>query len=294
MIYKNLIKVEAEILELYSKYKNILDITKNSIYGRKIIKKILKKNNIIHYRPKRKRQFPINENYFSEINSHEKAYYLGLFYADGHVIWNEKEKQFGIKISLTHDDSYILKQLNESIRYGRELKTYKYKNNKGRPATHLWVYSKKIAENLISLGCVPKKSLILKFPLFLDLKYMPCFLRGYFDGDGGISFLYPRISIRITSSHDFCNGIGFFLQKELGITSWNITNRGNFSDYVINKKIDKIKFYKYIYKNTEFKTHLKRKKEKFEKVFDHLDNLSTRKKLNKNQLAIMELGKTVL
>lgn len=32
-----------------------------------------------------KKVYQMNENYFSEINSHEKAYILGFIYADGSV-----------------------------------------------------------------------------------------------------------------------------------------------------------------------------------------------------------------
>lgn len=41
-----------------------------------------------------------------------------------------------------------------------------------------------MCEDLINLGCVPNKSLILKFPTFdiVPEKYMSHFIRGYFDG----------------------------------------------------------------------------------------------------------------
>lgn len=43
--------------------------------------------------------------------------------------------------------------------------------------------------DLIRLGCVPNKSLILKFPsenIFSNPELIRHFIRGYFDGDGSV------------------------------------------------------------------------------------------------------------
>lgn len=47
------------------------------------------------------------------------------------------------------------------------------------------INSKEMARDLINIGIVPKKSLILKPPLIQD-QYSLAFIAGYFDGDGSI------------------------------------------------------------------------------------------------------------
>lgn len=52
--------------------------------------------------------------------------------------------------------------------------------------------------DLISNGCVPKKSLILKFPEedIVSKELQSHFIRGYFDGDG--SLLHSKTSKKIS------------------------------------------------------------------------------------------------
>lgn len=70
------------------------------------------------------------------------------------------------------------------------------------------VSNKKLVSDLIKLGCVPCKSLILTFPnkeIFKTDDLVKHFIRGYFDGDGCISYssnkyYKPRCSILGTRS----------------------------------------------------------------------------------------------
>lgn len=55
-------------------------------------------------------------------------------------------------------------------------------------------------QRLISLGCLPKKSLILKFPnikIFKSSDLLKHFIRGYWDGDGCLCYnkTYPSVSV---------------------------------------------------------------------------------------------------
>jgi hypothetical protein len=47
--------------------------------------------------------------------------------------------------------------------------------------------SMQMVQDLISLGCIPNKSLILTFPQNIPKNLVKHFIRGYFDGDGGLS-----------------------------------------------------------------------------------------------------------
>ena len=76
---------------------------------------------------------------------------------------------------------------------------------------------------LISLGCVPRKSLVLKFPTFEQVpkEYIIPFIRGYVDGDGCISYKRRKTSlgviIRIEGTLDFLKGVEQELEVGSGV-----------------------------------------------------------------------------
>ena len=118
-----------------------------------------------------------NKNILKNIDTEEKAYWLGFLYADGSVGSNENK----IELSLAEQDFHHLEKfknfinLENKISYRPKLKAYRYSFK-----------SYDFKQNLINQGCVPKKSLILEFPTSQQVpdKYVRHFIRGYFDGDG--------------------------------------------------------------------------------------------------------------
>lgn len=237
------------------------------------------------------RKYPVDHSYFNQIDTAEKAYYLGLLYADGTVIIRD-DGQMGFCISLTEGDSYILNALNQRVRYGKPMTTYEYKDGRGRPATHLWVWSKPITGDLIRHGCGPRKSLTLEFPepgRYFDVALMGVFLRGYFDGDGHAGFYCPRLDVRITSSHAFCRGLRDYLVSR-GISA-SVMDRGVYADTVLTQKLGKMQLYRLLYDDVSFPVCLERKRRAFEGVFEHLEGYSQTKKLNAKQQAILALGR---
>lgn len=51
-----------------------------------------------------------------------------------------------------------------------------------------------MANDLINLGCIPRKTLVLKFPneSTVPKQLIKHFIRGYMDGDGCISTYYKK------------------------------------------------------------------------------------------------------
>ena len=64
---------------------------------------------------------------------------------------------------------------------------------------------------LIELGCVPQKSLILRFPsltIFSSVNLIRHFVRGYVDGDGSLSYTTTgRLVIYIIGTKEFLSKI---------------------------------------------------------------------------------------
>ena len=136
----------------------------------------------------------VNENIFEEIDTEEKAYWLGFIYADGYVTGNA----FGV--GLKESDKSHLDKLKRFFEFTGELrhseKTKSYK---------LEFRNKKIVSDLSKLGVVERKSKILKFPNEKQVpkEFIKHFIRGYIDGDGYVGhedFKYGRLGILGTES----------------------------------------------------------------------------------------------
>ena len=141
------------------------------------------------------RKYIFNFNYFEEINSDEKAYWLGFLFADGYVCKRNDskghEKGGSIEISLKKDDEYHIRNFLDDISSNIKISHRKIKlDNKEYEASRAIICSIKMVDDLIKHGCTQNKSLTLVPPSIED-KYISHFIRGYFDGDGCVAF-YPE------------------------------------------------------------------------------------------------------
>lgn len=126
----------------------------------------------------------MNENYFDEINTAEKAYFLGLLYADGYN--NVKGNQ--ITLSLKSSDKDILRKFKKAVGTNIPLKTYDVKTlEKKIEVTGFYMNSDHMSNSLAKWGCIQNKGEFIRFPFWLDISLRSHFVRGYFDGDGGLS-----------------------------------------------------------------------------------------------------------
>lgn len=152
---------------------------KESVY------QILDKNTI-NRKPSQKYTY-YNEEFFEKINSHEKAYILGLIITDGYIL----KDYVGFGIQLTKEDEYILEKIRDLVG-GRNPITqidcsHKRKILHGsKDMVRLHVFSKKIAEDLKKLGVVKRKTKILRYNGCVPNKYLSSFFRGLVDGDGTV------------------------------------------------------------------------------------------------------------
>jgi hypothetical protein len=197
---------EKDILEIIEKYVSgirIMALCREYHCRNTTIAEILQKNNIKikktyeYYTSKelaRTRKYYCNEDVFENIDSHDKAYWLGFMFADGNVhVPKGKEtssKGIRIEISLKEEDYYHLHNFSGFLESNYPVKPKIVKlNGKEILVYRISIGSVKMGKDLISHGCVPNKSLILEYPKDLLEEYFPSFLCGYFDGDGCLSFI---------------------------------------------------------------------------------------------------------
>ena len=177
-------------VELYNKEFSYKRIGEELKIDRKKIAKVLKENGyapkyVFNNKGKLYRKYTFNENFFENIDSEEKAYWLGFLYADGYV----NSQKTSIELGLQESDLGHLERFREDIDGNMPLtKTSKTIDGKTYIGYRLTANSFKFKQDLISKGCVENKSKILIFPNYNQVpKYlMNHFIRGYIDGDGCI------------------------------------------------------------------------------------------------------------
>ena len=220
-----------------------------------------------------------NKEYFRNIDSPTKAYWLGFLYADGYTT---KDDRWGLEIK--YDDKEHMNNLLNEIEYTGYPKERIRNNNK---SCYFLIKNKVMTQSLIQLGVVPNKTDILMFPSteILSKKYYPDFIRGFFDGDGCISYNYitkPRkdrknkIYTRLSKEINIVCKSDKFIQKILDILNendihlnWNINRNHNNLNVIKTSSISEIeKFYNYIYKNSNSLNRLHRKYDKFLSLFE--------------------------
>lgn len=201
-----------------------------------IVRKILVTNNInIRTFNTWTRKYTYDRDFFKKIDTEEKAYWLGFLYADGCIAENS------VNLLLHQKDIDILEKFKKSIKFTGPIEIRNDKINYGDKygikishTAKVRISSSELRSDLIKLGCIPRKTFILKFPdkNILPDKLVCHFIRGYFDGDGSVyERKYKRMDgnkrgfAQITSSNDMINSIRNILIDKFDIKNESISVR---------------------------------------------------------------------
>lgn len=131
------------------------------------------------------KQAILNHHYFSQIDSNEKAYWLGLLAADGNV--QIKEGRYTVSIGLRAQENYLIEEFAKAVETDKTVKEYinssGFQRKDGQPhrTCRIVLHSKIMVEDLMSHGIVPRKSLIYNQMPNIEDRYMSHFIRGFFD-----------------------------------------------------------------------------------------------------------------
>ena len=131
------------------------------------------------------RRFEVNHGYFTDIDTEEKAYWLGFMFADGYVT-STAGKRVGCTLSSRDKDH--LEKFAKSIDATYSVKTYTGVTTYGPVEySRLLVASDQMYDDLVRHGCVERKSNVLVPPTTVPESLEFAFIRGYIDGDGAIA-----------------------------------------------------------------------------------------------------------
>jgi len=215
-----------------------------------------------------KRIYNVNDNYFNKIDNEDKAYWLGFLMADGCI--QERPGQDRIQLVLAIKDKEHLDKYKSSLGFKGPVNDNQIKSGlfKGLWHSRVFITSQQLVNDLSKYGCVPRKSLTLKFPK-IDKILISHFIRGYFDGDGSVFIsnekhwrngnIFPVIHYRFTGTKEFLIEI----DKQINLNGKITQSKGNKCynlAYKRNKKL--ISFYNYLYKDATI--FLERKKAIFD------------------------------
>lgn len=243
--------------------------------------------------------YNLNENYFQNIDSYNKAYLLGFIAADGALIKQKNSNCISLTITIHFKDISILELLKKEMNAenpikiinfkSKSLSSYKLNVNHRR----LVITNKKVSQDLINLGISFNKSLNMSnLILNVPKEYRKAFIIGYFDGDGCFvdSYILKKkkiynskkeylktieqwgynSQISIKGTFEFLKGV----VDELSITNYRIHQIKNqkIHTLIIIKNSEILKFYD-CYNYCDF--YLERKKQKFTRKILHVQTISS-------------------
>jgi len=242
-----------------------------------------------------------NEDYFEDINTYEKAYWLGLIYADGTVTLNKKSKANKtvnrLKLALKRSDKDILitftKALNGDVSKVKDY--YSSVNGKKFPYSEVSFYSPKLTYDICKWGMFPsnneqgyqKKELIRLPKIKEDL--LPSFILGYFDGDGSLTrnrmngeiIDTQHLTFKLFSNHTFCKQIKEYINEKCGLlldeekNIYKIKDKKYLHSLEIGGNHQVFKILELIYKDMPYSIQRKRSKyEAFVEYYTENNNVS--------------------
>lgn len=216
-----------------------------------------------------------NKDYFKDIDSQEKAYWLGFITADGSVSKNSLAINLGRKDRcLLERFKLVLEASQEIIDHVQKSRVHTFRD--GRKYTfpcsemsRITIYGKEIAENMNRLNVVQNKTKYMKMPIFPE-KYARDFIRGVFDGDGTVYKVRRKKGsdayyVSFSGQKIVLEYINELLSSVLGINKSKLYSGGRGSNgfYITwggNKIVEKI--YRFMYSD-ESVFSLQRKKDIF-------------------------------
>lgn len=271
---------EADKIDIINHYyndikKSFLEISNVLNVSERSISRVLKEANI---NTKRKNRYTLDESFFGNIDCEEKAYILGLIYADGYV----GDEHFN-NIVIALNDRDLLEAVAQKLKFTGDIRVSKKGGFENSKEGNVLNFSSEImANDLRILGLFPNKSLTLnKLPKIAENLYRH-FIRGYFDGDGTIviskktsyhqvagvkkKYEYPSLRFGLLGVKEFLESIANIASLEL--YSIRNTKCEQIKELSVSSKKELKHIYDFLYNDS--KIFLKRKYDKWLKVLECL------------------------
>lgn len=199
-----------------------------------------------------------NLDFFKNINSANKAYWLGFIYADGNIF------NGALNIEVKYDDEEILhsfiKDFNSNISLTQRERDITFNGYSYHTHTSLIrIYCKEVCKQLVEHGIVPNKTYRPEYPRCSQ--YFWHFVRGFLDGDGCLHVdKNGRIIISFTNPNEsFLRYLNDEINTRLSIKGYIYKEKEWKYKLYYNRQEDVKQILECIYDLTECNNLLKRK-----------------------------------
>lgn len=241
-------EMKKEILQLYTEgRKTVKQIREEYGYdfvSSGTIEKLLRKHGVT--RLGGNHNWSNNSNYFNKINTDEQAYILGYLLADGSNTGN------GIRLECAYKDREIIEYVKSKITPNNII--HESKRHK-KHTVYCHIGSSDMMVDLEKLNFIKNKQCAnLHFPKIPEELY-PDFIRGYFDGDGCVTYTNNQLKISICADLNQAKDLEEILKNAKVITKENnnIVDMSKYGSNIYNLRIgrkdDVKRFFDYIYRN---------------------------------------------
>lgn len=243
----------VDICSAYQQGFSIKNIADNSSLTEWNIRKILLENNI-KLRGLNNKGNRI-EDYFSVIDTPEKAYLLGIIQTDGNVRVTNKNASF--TITQHKDYAWYLEDMLLNF-------SDKICNTKDKNCRQLQIGSKTIVNDLINIGIIPNKTKkqtdndINKLWESVPIEFKGDFIRGCIDGDGYIKFFTQQKAINESCNIGLCSVKEVLIDKIINFIDNKFNYKcgkgkdGNVYKLYITDRKKAIEIGKYLYNNFKY------------------------------------------
>lgn len=266
---------EIKIIELYSKRRPLKIIKKETGISEEVIKKWLKEKGL--WTGHRSLQYYTDEFFFDNIDTEEKAYWLGFFYADGYLTNNSN----AIAIELKATDKEHLEKFKASLHSEKDVKIYHKNSTYGPQDNCRFIFSSShMKDILLSYYKSVNKTFEGEFPKITNPELIRHAIRGFFDGDGCLTGL-PK-----DQDYLFKPSVSFIGTKEtlkyieqisgfLWVWSQRVADKTK-NNYQIQcgRVHDCMNFLNYMYKDSHI--YLDRKYERYQLLLENRERLSAK------------------
>lgn len=196
----------------------------------------------------------INIHMFDDIDTEEKAYWLGFLFADGSIDKNRPILELSLKLS----DQGHLQKFKNFLESSNNIVTDSFR-------CRFTCGNKHFVDRLIQLGCTPKKSFTIEYPN-IPKHLNKHFIRGFFDGDGCITrkdgYLIWNCASLACGSKNFMESVKTLLTIEVNCINLKIyTKKPNLHNLPFNQGNYK-KLAVWLYENS--KIYLDRKYDRYQ------------------------------
>lgn len=213
----------------------------------------------------------LNVDFFKKWSA-EMAYVLGYFSADGGMFINSGGSKYIHFVSTDYD---LLRKVKNIVKSKHKIALKRKATGNWKTTYILQIGSQEIYNDLIKLGLMPNKEKRLSLPQVPN-RYLRHFVRGYFDGDGCVSFGYYKRKNRKTKIFTlmvrFASASKLFLKnlaKRISLDTnlkEGFLSRNGANFHLGYSKLPSIKLCRYMYSGVSKKYYLERKYSKFQKA----------------------------